>query len=1143
MKLSSFKTGLVEGIKNLFNDLNIPVNPITELKAEPKDILSTANLESESLKLIEAVYPYGLVNDEAFNDQKTIKISDISEKYEAIAVFGVKLGKRENGLLPTRKIFADITRAFNREFKYTPVIIVFKYQDFITIASSERSEYIQKWKEGEKIGKITLLRDINIENTHTGHLKILEGLKIPTSGKNTVNSFASLHKHWQEVFDVSILNKKFYKELSNWYFWAMDNVEFPDDGEKRKDVRNATNLIRLITRIIFIWFIKEKNLVPEKLFNKNEVNDIIDDFNKNKRSGNYYRAILQNLFFGTLNQKMGERKFAKDGGHEDKETNREEYGVKTLWRYGSLFKISKLEAEKLFKDIPFLNGGLFDCLDKDNEKNRTIYVDGFSRNPNKQAFVPDYLFFGEETEVDLNEIYGTKNKTYSAEGLINILNSYKFTIAENTPTEEDVALDPELLGKVFENLLASYNPETKTTARKQTGSFYTPREIVNYMVDESLIAYLKTKLDDETEETDHLLHRLFKHNDDQPFEDKDKVLKIVRAFDEIKILDPAVGSGAFPMGVLNKVVHVLSKLNPDNSEWQELQLKKIDKKMAETTDKPELKELDKLRDDIIKAFTDNEADYPRKLYLIENCIYGVDIQPIAIQICKLRFFISLIVDQKVDRRKDNHGIRPLPNLETKFVSANTLIGLDKPNQGGIEEIFIEPLKKLLLKVRHEHFSAKTRNEKLACIKKDKEIRKQIADILIQNHYKATDANKIADFDLYDQNKSSDWFDPEWMFGIKEGFDVVIGNPPYILLQNIQGISNQTIDKYKKFVSAQYKTDLYHLFIEKGILLLSKRGSISFITPNTFIKNKYNNKLREFICVNSSILSIVLFYSQVFENVSVDNLIFVFSKNKKGSLSRIYEIKKSINDISVPIRFFDSKKIIKPEYIFNFDLDEKKERFLKKIHLDTKPLSFYGRSYFGIQTHDRETYVSEMKIDNNWMPVIDGGNVFRYNLKKNTEFVCYIKDAIKSGGNDEVYKKNRIVIRQVGKFPEGTICSPGIFTLNTIYNIFLNDNCEIDLKFLLALINSKVLRCYWILTNYDNKETFPKIKKDSIESIPIKKTNINEQKRFTKIVDIIMNKKKLGQDTTDLEKQIDAMVYELYGLTEEEIKIVEGGDKQ
>ncbi|HQN72493.1 MAG TPA: hypothetical protein PLB16_03700, partial [bacterium] len=771
MKLSSFKTGLVEGIRNLFNDLNIPVNPITELKESPENILKeTFNPENESFKLIEAVYPYGLVDDGAFENVRDIKLDDIREKYEAIAVFGVKLKKRENNLLPTRKIFADITRAFNREFKYTPVIIVFKYQDFITIASSERSEYIQKWREGEKVGKITLLRDINIENTHTGHLKILEGLKIPVNGKNAINSFVSLHKHWQEVFDVSILNKKFYKELSNWYFWAMDKVEFPDDAEKREDIRNATNLIRLITRIIFIWFIKEKNLVPEKLFSKDEVNDIITDFNKNKKSGNYYRAILQNLFFGTLNQKMGERKFAKDGGHEDRETNREEYGVKTLWRYGSLFKISQQEAEKLFKDIPFLNGGLFDCLDKENEKNRTIYVDGFSRNPEKQAFVPDYLFFGEETEVDLNEIYGTKNKKYCAEGLINILNSYKFTIAENTPTEEDVALDPELLGKVFENLLASYNPETKTTARKQTGSFYTPREIVNYMVDESLIAYLKTKLDDETEETDQLLHRLFKHNDDQPFEDKQTVLRIIRAFDEIKILDPAVGSGAFPMGVLNKVVHVLSKLdiNKDDSEWQELQLKKVDRKMAETTDRAELKELDKLRDDIIKAFTDNEADYPRKLYLIENCIYGVDIQPIAIQICKLRFFISLIVDQKVDRRKDNHGIRPLPNLETKFVAANTLIGLEKPDQAGLSDIFIEQDKKKLLKVRHEHFSAKTRTEKLNCIKKDKEIRKQIAKVLIDNYYKATDANKIADFDLYDQNKSSDWFDPEWMFGIKDG---------------------------------------------------------------------------------------------------------------------------------------------------------------------------------------------------------------------------------------------------------------------------------------------------------------------------------------------------------------------------------------
>ncbi|HQI03644.1 MAG TPA: TaqI-like C-terminal specificity domain-containing protein [bacterium] len=1143
MKLSSFKTGLVEGIKNLFNDLNIPVNPITELKAEPKDILSTANLESESLKLIEAVYPYGLVNDEAFNDQKTIKISDISEKYEAIAVFGVKLGKRENGLLPTRKIFADITRAFNREFKYTPVIIVFKYQDFITIASSERSEYIQKWREGEKIGKITLLRDINIENTHTGHLKILEGLKIPTSGKNTVNSFASLHKHWQEVFDVSILNKKFYKELSNWYFWAMDNVEFPDDGEKRKDVRNATNLIRLITRIIFIWFIKEKNLVPEKLFNKNEVNDIIDDFNKNKKSGNYYRAILQNLFFGTLNQKMGERKFAKDGGHEDKETNREEYGVKTLWRYGSLFKISKLEAEKLFKDIPFLNGGLFDCLDKENEKNRTIYVDGFSRNPGKQAFVPDYLFFGEETEVDLNEIYGTKNKTYSAEGLINILNSYKFTIAENTPTEEDVALDPELLGKVFENLLASYNPETKTTARKQTGSFYTPREIVNYMVDESLIAYLKTKLDDETEETDHLLHRLFKHNDDQPFEDKDKVLKIVRAFDEIKILDPAVGSGAFPMGVLNKVVHVLSKLNPDNSEWQELQLKKIDKKMAETTDKTELKELDKLRDDIIKAFSDNEADYPRKLYLIENCIYGVDIQPIAIQICKLRFFISLIVDQKVDRRKDNFGIRPLPNLETKFVSTNTLIGLDKPEQAGLSDMFIEPLKKDLLKVRHDHFSAKTRTEKLACMTKDKEIRKQIADVLIQNHYKATDANKIADFDLYDQNKSSDWFDPEWMFGIKDGFDVVIGNPPYVTValgKKQVFFKKEEIDFYKqKYTDVfEYKGNTFALFIKASGSFLRKYGVLSFILPNTLLSNDTFQKVRKYIFSVFGISKIINFKNDVFDAaITGGNLVLVIEKEKKISNISVANVENEgsidlLSYCSIPTHYYNNQTFKFITDIINIGLEF-------KIKENSENLEDVASFYNGIKTGDNKRFLSENKKSSKYFEVIRGRDINRYYIEFGGIYILFDEKLLWSNTNKENFLKcPKILVRQTSDKLIAALDTNSYMSMDTTHLIF---DCKYDAKYIVALLNSKLMNWYYQKMVSEGNRAFAEVKISNLKKLPIMKT-YDSSKIEGLVENIISLKKRIPPtDTTDLEKQIDAMVYELYGLTEDEIKIVEGGE--
>src|SRR5690606_12183402 len=174
-------------------------------------------------------------------------------------------------------------------------------------------------------------------------------------------------------------------------------------------------------------------------------------------------------------------------------------GIDYLMRYKSYFKNPDAFLEKLNQTVPFLNGGLFECLD---DKFNNIYIDGFSDQMTKgeQLIVPDYLFFGVEEEADLSDIVGIKDKKYkkaAVKGLINILKSYKFTITENTPIEEDVALDPELLGKVFENLLASYNPETKTTARKQTGSFYTPREIVNYMVDESLIAYLKNRISSE----------------------------------------------------------------------------------------------------------------------------------------------------------------------------------------------------------------------------------------------------------------------------------------------------------------------------------------------------------------------------------------------------------------------------------------------------------------------------------------------------------------------------------------------------------------------------------------------------------------------------------------------------------------------
>ena len=504
MNLNVFNTdNLFVAATNLFQQLNIKLNSNTAEPLPIVDILKNHYKDNHTFNAIYKTYFIGIIDDNVF--QKTLfenkydypqAIEQGDKNYNGLMLFALELNKQ-----PTRAEISELTRAFNRTSQKMPVALVLKYpstylldakEALISIALSERFKYLQNWRQGEKAGKVIILRDIHTQSPHAGHTRILQDLVKPAG----VSTYEQLHQRWLQVLDVNILNKKFFQEISNWYFAAMSEVSFPDDLEKKNEVRNATNLIRLITRVIFIWFIKEKHLVPASLFRKDFVAGVLRDFNQNKKSHNYYNAILQNLFFGTLNQKMGERKFAKEGNIQ---INKEEYGVKNLYRYANLFSIHEEEILKLFDVVPFLNGGLFDCLDKPNDAGNIQYVDGFSRNAKKRAIVPDHIFFGEEKEVDLNDVYGTKNKRYNSRGLINLLESYKFTVAENTPIEEEIALDPELLGKVFENLLASYNPETQTTARKQTGSFYTPREIVNYMVEESLLEYLKSSPPDKGE--------------------------------------------------------------------------------------------------------------------------------------------------------------------------------------------------------------------------------------------------------------------------------------------------------------------------------------------------------------------------------------------------------------------------------------------------------------------------------------------------------------------------------------------------------------------------------------------------------------------------------------------------------------------
>lgn len=668
-----------------------------------------------------------------------------------------------------------------------------------------------------------------------------------------------------EAFSVDKVRKQFYTEIATWYFWSLDKIKFPDDYKyasdpaKDAEIRNSTNLIRLITRIIFIWFLKEKKLIPGELFDAEALKNIVKDFYKGPQASNYYNAILQNLFFGTLNQQMDAREFANDGSFLE---NRKEYEVKTLYRYADKFNISKDEAKALFKDIPFLNGGLFDCLDKEG-----IYIDGFSRNPKKQAIVYDYLFFQpHEEKVNLAQYQMGTGRT--VRGLFEILKSYNFTIDESTPIDQEVALDPELLGKVFEELLASYNPETASTARKATGSYYTPREVVDFMVQQSLKQYLMShsQLPEDT------LERLLAFSDDTPDLSEEQKKQIVELIDHIKILDPACGSGAFPMGILHQLVFVLQKLDPDNKLWYELQYNKALEATEEAFKHTDKDERETLLKEINESFDENinYPDYARKLYLIENCIYGVDIQPIAIQISKLRFFISLVLDQKIDASKNNYGIRPLPNLETKFVAANTLIGINVEKSHTYYTDSIKNIEKKISDLRHKYFLAKTRKDKIRYQEQDKQLREKLAQELKKLGYTHDWTQKIIALDIFDPNASADWFDPEWMFGVTDGFDIVIGNPPYI---STKGIDEKMKTIFKSIYG--FADDTYNHFFFKSMQILKPDGILAFISSKTFWTIQSKKNLRELLLKNT----ILLFFDTAnpFENAMVDTCVAIVKK--------------------------------------------------------------------------------------------------------------------------------------------------------------------------------------------------------------------------------------------------------------------------
>lgn len=754
-----------------------------------------------------------------------------AQTYQSLLLFAVDLAPKPDDRPYTRGELATITREINKLF-LMPVSVVFRYAATLTLAIVTHRPNRHDANR-DVLEKVSLIRDLDLYAPHRAHLEILADLSLPALlTRQTISGFADLQRAWARTLDSSELNRRFYREIANWYFWAVQVVEFPDDATPRPR-RNADRVIRLITRLIFIWFLREKGLVDPRLFRRTEVADLLVSLDD--AASSYYLAILQNLFFATLNQEMPKRAFRRPEQH---------YGITNLYRHAALFRDPQA-ALAIFARIPFLNGGLFECLD-DPEQKPPLRIDGFSDRPDSQPSVPNALFFtAQPLAVDLNSTYGTRGRRYEVRGLLEILESYKFTVAENTPIEEDVALDPELLGQVFENLLAAYNPETETTARKETGSFYTPRHVVAYMVDESLLLYLKSQLP-ATADLDARLRELLAYNDLPPRFSPAEIAQLIRALDNLTMIDPACGSGAFPMGALQKLVFLLNKLDPGNHAWKARQIARAEE-IEDTLAREAAIE------SIEEAFERNDLDYGRKLFLIENVIYGVDIQPIAVQIAKLRCFISLIVEQQVHDARDNRGIRPLPNLETKFVAADALHSLT--GQGALRSDRVIALEHQLKQVRSAYFSAKTPPTKRKYREQDRNLRQELqAQLEYEGMPKAT-AAALAEWDPYAQNRHAPFFDPEWMFGRDQGFALVIANPPYVRQEQIKERKPALQQRYTTYTGT---ADLYVYFYERGVQLLKPGGILTFISSNKFFRAGYGQKLRNYLKQHTHIEQIIDF---------------------------------------------------------------------------------------------------------------------------------------------------------------------------------------------------------------------------------------------------------------------------------------------
>ena len=980
--------------------------------------------------------------------------------------------------------------------------------------------------EGDKIVKI-------LSNPRRYSYSLGYGTKTKTAyefliSKGKVNSIEELIGR----FSVEVVNKQFYNEIAVAFTKLVGGTregktyaqELGIHGVADKN-KYAEFAVRLIGRIVFCWFLKEKKsengipLVPESMLSVESTNT----------AGIYYHDVLEPLFFELLNTKQERRK-------------------------------GKFAKEEIYAQIPYLNGGLFSPHQDDHYK----YAFATETGTYGLVNIPNDWF---------TEFYG-------------VLSQYNFTVDENTSYDIELSIDPEMLGRIFENLLAEINPETGENAKKSTGSFYTPRDIVDYMVDNSIFEYLKGKTNIEDERLKALIS-YGKEDDELAVFSKAEKKAIINALYTVTVLDPACGSGAFPIGMLQKIVYILQEVDPEANLWFDKATENISILMKREFE---------------KKFNAGSLDYIRKLSVIQNSIFGVDIQPIAVEIARLRCFLSLVIEEKVEDSEYNRGVNPLPNLDFKFIIANTLMDLpNDTNQKYMDNATQVPMFENqdhiaeLKAVREEYFSANDAETKNELKLEFAEIQKAMFQETLANRKIASRRyQELSDWAPF-SNKLTNWFDPEWMFGVKDGFDIVIGNPPYIKIQNLdKQFANELKSRY---ASASGKFDIYVLFMEKSFELLGDKGICTFIQPHRFLIADYGVGIRKIILDNKWLYKFLHFgVNQVFETATTYTGIFFYKKNSSRILYS--ECKnKDFRYLDYSIKEYSNLKDV---WVFkNSETDSVLNKiYSQKIDL----LNVFEGIYQGVITNGDDIFVLDGEFVGNEFkfkspilkrdfiiekeilkPLLKGEHIRRYKqptsnlvivyphyiddngktrayeeidiISKFPKFYDYISNfreylidkKIKYKTNEkywyslhrsremQIFERNKILTPQLQNYPNFTVDEQCCYPDAGGYCLNIKDENEDDLLYYLSILNSKL---FWFFikntsTPFSHEYYYFKTAYIAPFKFPCE-VDSSAKKELSELAKKLYN----ANESESINKRINEIVYRIYGLSEQEIIVVE-----